>query len=270
MDYSLLIGIHDLARGNSENIRGTTLSVYQPRTSLQRMPSKKGKESHFEPPPLKRLATNLPNEEFLERKLGYFTSEDGGLFATNSQDEPTGDYIYYFGVIDLLTTVVSFQRTMLTFKYGLKKHLETFFKGFSSPKNELSAIPPDQYADRFVRFIRTNVNPKDIPHYTTRVDLSHIAIPEESPITTPSAQETQEKSPSTAAAADNFDVLRTVIVPRDHPLEKLPAIRVQHPSPELKEGVLEREMVNGLEKPLVNGLRRDYFGEISLGEGKVH
>jgi 1-phosphatidylinositol-4-phosphate 5-kinase len=104
MDYSLLLGIHDVARGNSENIRGNTLSVYQPKVQLLRVPSKKGKEA-FEPPPLKRLATNLPNEEFLERKLGLFTSEDGGLFATNNQDDSSGDYIYYFGVIDLLTTV---------------------------------------------------------------------------------------------------------------------------------------------------------------------
>lgn len=105
MDYSLLVGIHDLARGNSENIRGTTLSVYQPKVPLHRVPSKKGKEGAVDHPQLKRLATNLPNEEFLERKLGFFTSEDGGLFATNAQDESSGDYIYYFGVIDLLTTV---------------------------------------------------------------------------------------------------------------------------------------------------------------------
>jgi 1-phosphatidylinositol-4-phosphate 5-kinase len=112
MDYSLLLGIHYTSRGNAENIRSTTLSVYQPRGGLQRTLSKrKAREALYAEP--SRLSASgvaaaiLPNEEFLERKHGLFTSEEGGFYATNDQDQPTGDIIYYFGVIDLLTTVIT-------------------------------------------------------------------------------------------------------------------------------------------------------------------
>jgi len=112
MDYSLLLGIHYTSRGNAENIRSTTLSVYQPRTGLTRTLSKRQvMEALFNTEP-RRLSTSggataiLPTEEFLERKHGAFTSEDGGFYATNDSDQPTGDIIYYFGVIDLLTTVL--------------------------------------------------------------------------------------------------------------------------------------------------------------------
>lgn len=30
MDYSLLVGIHDMVKGNKENIRDQTLSVFEP------------------------------------------------------------------------------------------------------------------------------------------------------------------------------------------------------------------------------------------------
>ena len=110
MDYSLLLGIHYISRGNTENIRSSTLSVYQPHAGLQRSVSKrKAREAIYNAEP-KRLSMSggaeaiLPTEEFLERKHGLFTSEEGGFYATNSHDQPTGD-IYYFGVIDLLTTV---------------------------------------------------------------------------------------------------------------------------------------------------------------------
>ena len=115
MDYSLLLGIHYVSRGNAENIRSTTLSVYQPRGGLARTLSKrKALEALFTTEP-RRLSTSggalaiLPSEEFLERKHGLFTSEEGGFYATNEQDLPTGDIIYYFGVIDLLTTVLFLQ-----------------------------------------------------------------------------------------------------------------------------------------------------------------
>jgi 1-phosphatidylinositol-4-phosphate 5-kinase len=111
MDYSLLLGIHYVQRGNAENIRSTTLSVYQPRAGLTRTLSKRKQlEALFSTEP-RRLSVStgapvLPSKEFLERTYGAFTSEQGGFYATNSKDETTGDIIYYFGVIDLLTTVL--------------------------------------------------------------------------------------------------------------------------------------------------------------------
>lgn len=37
MDYSLLIGVHDMMRGNKDNIRDATLHTFQPNTrSVQR------------------------------------------------------------------------------------------------------------------------------------------------------------------------------------------------------------------------------------------
>jgi len=114
MDYSLLLGIHYVSRGNAENIRETTLSVYQPRTGLTRslsrtLSKRKAYEALLNTEPRRLSSTGagmvLPSEEFLERKRGLFTSEEGGFYATNEQDQPTGDIIYYFGVIDILTTV---------------------------------------------------------------------------------------------------------------------------------------------------------------------
>jgi 1-phosphatidylinositol-4-phosphate 5-kinase len=113
MDYSLLLGIHYVSRGNAENIRSSTLSVYHPRGGgLQRTLSKRMAREALYQPETRRLSASanaaaiLPTEEFLERKHGLFTSEDGGFYATDIQDHATGDIIYYFGVIDLLTTVL--------------------------------------------------------------------------------------------------------------------------------------------------------------------
>jgi 1-phosphatidylinositol-4-phosphate 5-kinase len=114
MDYSLLLGIHYVSRGNAENIRETTLSVYQPRPALTRslsrtLSKRKAYEAILSTEPRRLSSQNagmvLPTEEFLERKRGLFTSEEGGFYATNDQDIPSGNIIYYFGVIDILTTV---------------------------------------------------------------------------------------------------------------------------------------------------------------------
>jgi hypothetical protein len=144
----------------------------------------------------------------------------------------------------------------------LKKHLETFFKSFSFPRDELSAVPPDQYAERFVKFIRANVRTKEETGQQPKEELSHVAIPEESPIATPS---TEKPTPVRSQVVDDVDVIRTVVSPPDRPDQKVPAIKVQHPSPELRDRHFEKQMHNGI-KSTVNGWSEDYFGEKVNGE----
>lgn len=38
-------------------------------------------------------------------------------------------------------------------QYGFVKHLEHFWKGLSSPKSQISPVPPDEYGERFINFI---------------------------------------------------------------------------------------------------------------------
>ncbi len=124
MDYSLLVGIHDLERGNEENLRDKTLQVFQPGgetadevqppNMLMRTPSKlenerKAKElrhiiKNQRPIPLDKSSSKMPDEMLAERKDFYFYSDDGGFRATNEDDSP-GHEIYYLGIIDCLTHV---------------------------------------------------------------------------------------------------------------------------------------------------------------------
>ena len=147
-------------------------------------------------------------------------------------------------------------------QYGPKKHLETLFKSLSFPQNELSAVPPYQYADRFVKFIRAHVHSKDETKATTapaavhlpNEDLSRVStVPEED---TPS-RTTLAKSPSGESEIGRAEVHAT----RE---QTLPAIRIEHPSPpigevgfEIPKGVT---VVNGVqEKGRINGVMGDYL-----------
>ncbi|KAG0136074.1 hypothetical protein HOY82DRAFT_479344 [Tuber indicum] len=158
MDYSLLLGIHDLTRGNRDDIRNNALKVFQPGGSesdelhghmLQRTPSKMEKARQARelrkiinkevPVSLDRTSNRLP-DEFLEQRKTVFYGDDGGFRATHENDEP-GDVIYYLGIIDCLT------------HYGFAKKAEHFWRGLSNPKDQVSAIPPQGYGDRFFKFI---------------------------------------------------------------------------------------------------------------------
>lgn len=129
MDYSLLVGIHDLERGNEDKLRDKTLQVFQPggedaedqatqTTSnvLTRTPSKmetarKARELRQmikaqRPIPMDQAKSGMPEELEEERaKKGFYFYQDDGGFRATHEDERPGEEIYYLGIIDCLTHV---------------------------------------------------------------------------------------------------------------------------------------------------------------------
>ncbi|ORY97082.1 hypothetical protein BCR41DRAFT_314706 [Lobosporangium transversale] len=151
MDYSLLIGIHDIERGNKDNIRDNTLKVFHPDTTkkLAREPSRRDKrESKVnalrmavkESDPVAIGPSALPSNAFSERSHCIFYADDGGLLSTNEQNE-RGEDLYYLGVIDILTP------------YNYVKKVEHYWKSLSQDKHQISAVNPKEYAQRFLSFM---------------------------------------------------------------------------------------------------------------------
>jgi 1-phosphatidylinositol-4-phosphate 5-kinase len=127
MDYSLLIGIHDLQRGNEENLRDKTLRVFSPggdqapedfdpNSVLMRTPSKlenqrKARElrqmiQSEKPVPMAETSNRMPDElEEGQNRPGFVFNQDDGGFRATHEDNTPGDEIYYLGVIDCLTHV---------------------------------------------------------------------------------------------------------------------------------------------------------------------
>ncbi|KAF9316519.1 Phosphatidylinositol-4-phosphate 5-kinase [Linnemannia elongata] len=151
MDYSLLIGIHDIARGNKDNIRDNTLKVFHPDTSkpLARETTRKDKrESKVNAlrmavkvsDPQALGPTTLPSDSFSERRHFIFYADDGGLLSTNEQNEQ-GEDLYYLGIIDILTP------------YNYVKKIEHAWKSLTQDKHAISAVNPREYASRFLSFM---------------------------------------------------------------------------------------------------------------------
>ncbi|KAF2641225.1 SAICAR synthase-like protein [Massarina eburnea CBS 473.64] len=201
MDYSMLIGIHDLEKGNEENLRDKTLQVFQPGgeqgeepqpAMLTRTPSKlesarKAKElrqiiKNQKPVPMDQMALKMPDELHDGKKNNYFYTDDGGFRATHEDDNP-GEEVYYLGIIDCLT------------HYSLIKRIEHFIKGLANDEPQISAIPPERYGDRFIRFISSVSKTREA---TTREKAEESSQANEDPVlaginSTPSERESTEK-----------------------------------------------------------------------------
>ena len=159
MDYSLLVGMHDVPRGNRDNLRDRTLQVFHPAADVsnsapaeqqgaitrtqskldhaRRVQELKASVRKARTVTMEAATDAMPEES---DRTGYFYKDDGGLRATNSDDSPSS-VIYYLGVIDCLT------------RYTTIKKLEHWWKGFKDDKMKISPIPPQGYGERFLKFI---------------------------------------------------------------------------------------------------------------------
>ncbi|PWZ03671.1 SAICAR synthase-like protein, partial [Testicularia cyperi] len=159
MDYSLLIGLHDMRRGNKENIRQDNLHVFQPDTKeLKRQPTQvkrpgAGSGSEKDASALRQAVrrsdpkalnaqqmTKLPDKDVSERRHFVFYQDEGGFRSTDEHNQP-GHMIYYLGVIDLFTPYTSVKRG------------ETIWKGLTQNRHMISSVPPKEYGQRFYDFL---------------------------------------------------------------------------------------------------------------------
>ncbi|CCH41548.1 1-phosphatidylinositol-4-phosphate 5-kinase [Wickerhamomyces ciferrii] len=137
MDYSFLIGFHDLEKGNKEEIlEQKKLSIFSPASSNIEDLKKTN-------PKLLNRYNDLPSIDF--KNGNSFYSDNGGIVSTNDDDNQ-GEYIYYLGIIDCLTN------------YSFIKRLETFWRTLSNDRKIVSAVPPKEYGERFLHFITNSIN----------------------------------------------------------------------------------------------------------------
>ncbi|KAG6377326.1 SAICAR synthase-like protein [Boletus reticuloceps] len=154
MDYSLLVGVHFVQRGNRDKVRSNTLKVFSPsvpairRKNTQhkgaRSPEAMAVKRAMRESDPKRLGSdtfNLPEEYTGDRQQFIFYQDEGGLQATDEANQAT-DTIYYLGIIDILTP------------YSTVKQLEHFWKGLKADRHKISPVPPQEYADRFFSFMK--------------------------------------------------------------------------------------------------------------------
>lgn len=142
MDYSLLLGIHDVKKGNNTDTI-QRLSIFDPKST------DKYDLINTNPRDID-IANDLPSNLYPSRLKYIFYGHDGGIRATNEYNEPLGE-IYYLGIIDCLTN------------YSIKKRLETMWRSLGQSRSTISAVPAKEYGDRFLKFIKdgtTNIKTK--------------------------------------------------------------------------------------------------------------
>ncbi|GBB90526.1 hypothetical protein RclHR1_01750025 [Rhizophagus clarus] len=171
MDYSLLVGLHDTSRGNKDKVR-EDFFVFQPNTTkIERIPSSHKRESkasklrkaigETEPSKLGPSTTKLVLNPHNERRKCRFYMDDGGFAGTDEHDNST-NYIYYLGVIDILTP------------YNTVKKVEHAWKSLKDDKLYISAVHPQWYGKRFLDFMFKTIKYNDGSTEQTRTENTEV------------------------------------------------------------------------------------------------
>jgi len=164
MDYSLLLGIHHEGeeRGKASTVSTDgrqgyrTMSVQLTENEMNRQQVLSSVASEGETRAQHNtndmeLSPSLSSEPSGSAGLSnnVFCRDEGGIRARLPPDEEGGDTfvdndIYFLGIIDILQ------------QYNTWKKSENFLKGFTQDRKQISAVPPKDYALRFVKFFDSN------------------------------------------------------------------------------------------------------------------
>lgn len=157
MDYSLLVGIHNMRRGNRDNVRKNTLKVFSPDIPRRHRKTGSAKGLPADAALVRRAMRHsqtkslgegkntikLPDEDMCgyDRSHLLFYQDEAGLRATDESNDPEST-IYYLGIIDILTP------------WTMVKKVEGIWKGLSADRHKISPVPPAEYSQRFFNFMK--------------------------------------------------------------------------------------------------------------------
>ncbi|KAI9140253.1 hypothetical protein BKA69DRAFT_530612 [Paraphysoderma sedebokerense] len=145
MDYSFVVGMHDLKRGRKEKFRSAVNEVLEdpevdPSNRLANLVNKASRE--LQPKSLGDAA-GRSHRELPERRVSIFHRDNGGFQATDSENRPQ-DYIYYFGIIDIFG------------EYHIFRRLDRYWKLMKgADKVGISNQKPAVYGPRLYNFIES-------------------------------------------------------------------------------------------------------------------
>ncbi|XP_013388699.1 phosphatidylinositol 5-phosphate 4-kinase type-2 alpha isoform X2 [Lingula anatina] len=149
MDYSLLVGIHDVERGEQERINQREEELEDGVEEMEGSDDSAGKPGYRKHIPSEDLAPTPPDSPTMHcMPFLPFEDIDPNIehYAMKSSASSPHKEIYFMGMVDVLT------------HYGVKKRTAQAAKNLRyGAEAEISTVKPEQYARRFLEFIQKSM-----------------------------------------------------------------------------------------------------------------